>query len=446
MIQLEDVTSSLTNSHDFFDKSAQLLSQYWWLLDFKWTDLFIKDVLSNIPDEWNCFLDSLTHQQLYYMLNNMLLPPDISSKDVPESFNDFIEKCSNLAFRLKWPMIESPVVAAMKNVNPATHKHQSPMKHRESESLAYFVENLIANNQLLSEYKSSLTILDIGCGLGYVSNKLNQLGFNVIGIEAREQLVKKASIRNKNVKFICKFIDEKPETLTFLSKILSEECQPHGKVLMIGLHSCGDLLSYMMNIYTKIDCVIGLACITCCYHKISPNAFPRSKLFTKVGKEYNLQFNQVTLRVGCQCTPIKWADDLKNLPNHTLAATSRALLEEILITNKLPWNRIRCKLKLASSFDEYFEQIIPGFDISEKEKVIDTWNKLVSIRKNQLNKVKNVKILQTLIQPVTETVILVDHMIKLCELGYPSSVFQVYSQLISPRNTLLLSLKDKVNG
>lgn len=439
MMPLEGTTESLNHASDFFDQASQLLAKYWWLLDFKWTDLFIKDVLSNIPDEWNCFLDSLTSDQLYFMLNHMSLPSELS-QTAPDSFQDFLKKCSNLAVRLKWPMIQSPT--AMKVLKPSTHKHQSPMKHRESECLAFFVETLVNSNETLKHQKSSLTILDIGSGLGYVSCKLNQTGFKVIGIEAREALVKKASQRNPNVKFICKFIDETPETIEFLSQVINEECGSDGKVLMIGLHSCGDLLSYMMNIYTQIENIIGMACVTCCYHKISPDAFPRSKLFEKVSDKNGIHFTPVTLRVGCQCTPVKWADDLDNLPNHTLAAASRALLEEIKVNNNISWDRIRCKLKLASSLDEYFEQILPGFGPEKREKVIEIWNNLRLTRSHQLNQVKNVKILQTLIQPVTESVILMDHLAKLCELGYPSSLYQVYSQLISPRNTLLLSLKS----
>lgn len=440
-IKIQSTDETLRNASQYFQQVSKILSEFWWLLDFKWTHLFVDNILTNIPRDWNDFLDSFTHSQIYFMMKQMTIPPELST-NVPESFKKFLDDCRHLSLRLEWPMIESPAVVAMTHVKPSARKYQSPMKHRESESLAYFVKRLVESTELLDFHqRSRLTILDIGCGLGYISGKLNEEGFKVIGIEAQKDLVITASKRNTNVKYIQRMIDDSPENIQFLTHLLRDECGNDGKVLMIGLHTCGDLLSYMMNIYTEVDQIIGLACITCCYHKISAHAFPRSQLFSKIANDYCLKFNPVAMRVGCQCTPSKWAEDIENLPKHTLAAFSRSILEEMLVLKRISWNRIRCKLKLASTLPEYLDQILPGFDVDAQDGVINTWNSLLSTRSCQLNQVKNLKILQTLIQPVTETVILMDHCVRLCEMSLPSCVYQVYSQLISPRNTLLLSLK-----
>ncbi|KAJ8306713.1 hypothetical protein KUTeg_015754 [Tegillarca granosa] len=41
------------------------------------------------------------------------------------------------------------------------------------------------------------------------------------------------------------------------------------RVLMIGLHCCGDLTPTMMDYFLKLDIVKGLCCVSCCYHRMN---------------------------------------------------------------------------------------------------------------------------------------------------------------------------------
>ncbi len=58
---------------------------------------------------------------------------------------------------------------------------------------------------LLGELKGPLglqTVIDVGCGLGYFSGFLSSLGFDVTGVDGRQQNVVEAQRRNPDIRFV----------------------------------------------------------------------------------------------------------------------------------------------------------------------------------------------------------------------------------------------------
>ncbi|MUK89764.1 methyltransferase domain-containing protein [Ornithinibacillus sp. L9] len=58
--------------------------------------------------------------------------------------------------------------------------------------------------------KSGSDILDVGCGDGYGSFKLQQLGYNVTGVDISSEMISKAMQRTKNISFIQSDMNELP--------------------------------------------------------------------------------------------------------------------------------------------------------------------------------------------------------------------------------------------
>ena len=142
-----------------------------------------------------------------------------------------------------------------------------------------------------AENKNINTIIDIGCGKGYLTNYISMNSdLRTIGIEGDENYTNKMMLRiNKIEQIVNKeniiinkaegytsFLTYKttPEEFKILCKINNEE-----DIILTGLHPCGDLTPTLMRLFKNIDQIKGLIFIGCCYNKLSenPNYFYLSK-------------------------------------------------------------------------------------------------------------------------------------------------------------------------
>ena len=96
-----------------------------------------------------------------------------------------------------------------------------------------------------SKRLSPLTILDIGCGGGLVSEPLSRLGADVTGIDASAKNVEVAKIHAKKSKLKIKYINTTPEKIKINKKfdvILNLEIVEHVENLDLFLKSSSELL------------------------------------------------------------------------------------------------------------------------------------------------------------------------------------------------------------
>jgi len=109
-------------------------------------------------------------------------------------------------------------------------------------------------DQISSHYKidrnkkfplKGLTILDIGCGGGLISEPMSRLGAKVTGIDASKKNIKVASLHAKKNKLKINYLCTSPEEISKKGKydiILNLEIVEHVENLDLYLKSCCELL------------------------------------------------------------------------------------------------------------------------------------------------------------------------------------------------------------
>ena len=114
--------------------------------------------------------------------------------------------------------------------------------------IEYIVEEISKHFKLNRNKKfllKDLTILDIGCGGGLISEPMARLGGNITGIDASEKNIKIASLHSKENNLKITYLNKSPEQLDEKEKfdiILNLEVVEHVDNLDLYLKSCYKLL------------------------------------------------------------------------------------------------------------------------------------------------------------------------------------------------------------
>ena len=144
----------------------------------------------------------------------------------------------------------------------------------------------LLGNAIIAESKNKNinTIIDIGCGKGYLTNYISMnSNLRVIGIEGDENYTNKMMLRiNKieqiNTKKENTFINKAEGYTSFLTyKTTPEEFKSLAKIdsnesiILTGLHPCGDLTPTLMRFFKNMPQIKSLIFVGCCYNKLSEN-------------------------------------------------------------------------------------------------------------------------------------------------------------------------------
>ena len=144
--------------------------------------------------------------------------------------------------------------------------------------IKYIKQNIINNFKLKNKTKplSGISILDIGCGGGLLSEPMARLGASVTGIDASDKNIKIAKLHSKKNKLKINYLISSPEKLRIEKKfdvILNMEIVEHVEDIDFFLRSCSKLL--------KKNGLMFVATI---------NKTLKSYVFAIVGAEYILRW------------------------------------------------------------------------------------------------------------------------------------------------------------
>ena len=114
--------------------------------------------------------------------------------------------------------------------------------------IEYIVEKIIHHFRIKenkANFLNDLSILDIGCGGGLISEPMARLGGSVTGIDASEKNIEVAKLHSKKSKLKIDYINKSPEQLDGTKKfdiILNLEIIEHVENVEFYIKSCYNLL------------------------------------------------------------------------------------------------------------------------------------------------------------------------------------------------------------
>ena len=113
--------------------------------------------------------------------------------------------------------------------------------------ISYIKNNIVRDLKLKNKKKplEKVKILDVGCGGGLLSEPMNRLGADVVGIDASNNNIKIAKLHAKKSNLKIKYINSSPENFKTQKKfdvILNMEIVEHVDDINFFIKSCSKLL------------------------------------------------------------------------------------------------------------------------------------------------------------------------------------------------------------
>lgn len=305
-------------------------------------------------------------------------------------------------------------------------------------------------------------IIDIGSGVGHLSRLLAyKYGFKVCTFEANNILSNSAKKLDDAFKqglgkykvayenfiqpiHINKMITHNLDISNFINDI-KDAFQETGalKFGIVGLHPCGDLSPILLNLFNECAEAVFINMASCCYMKLSLTppimGFPLSKHCHK--KNWSLSY--LSCEIACHAIEnyvMKLKDDdFIQLKVHAY----RAALEKLLMSYnpKLKHSCISSiKYTDKLTFKEYCLKTTERFNLSIPDDIFISFEHLIN---NTWQKVVIFYSLRLLLAPLIENIILLDRMLFLSENRHVSEIIPAFDCIVSPRNFVITSVKNK---
>ncbi|KAK3790011.1 hypothetical protein RRG08_016328 [Elysia crispata] len=456
--------------------ALNLLKKFDWIHSPQVIKIF-DGTLQNIPSEWLPFLAELDTQEL----NNLPYLGESSSQVYPAwptSLHEFLQLTSQLSL-LRGQIDLQPTAI---DANMARGMNQK--KLHEVSYMASLVHNV------MSEAGCDL-IVDVGSGLGYLDHVLHQVHHHaVLGLEVNDSHVTRAETRAaaqglqcggvKSVKFNLTYdtacFQQFESLLSSTAWTLTCHCNTayqadlsalngpvvdtrratlrSPRVCLIGLHCCGDLSPTMLALFHQVPSVRAVCCVSCCYHKMSCvsdelSSFPLSSSCKKIYDTLKTEglswhISPQTLRLGAQETRSRWRQQTEEDHfDHVRHVAYRGLLELAECGDPVMKRKLvrKCDFSSFNSFlHSYFSSTYFSEDEISRGKL--SLNYLYTKHKDEFQLIEIFTALQTLVQPVIESLIYNDRLLWLMERGYTNvKVLPVFNEAVSPRNLAIAVIK-----
>ncbi|KAH8254027.1 hypothetical protein KR032_008098 [Drosophila birchii] len=370
----------------------------------------------------------------------------------------------------------------------------SAKKCHEVELTAALVDHLVKNSN------EACCIVDAGDGKGYLSSRLAlQYGHRVLGIDANAANTENALSRNRKLQRAWNGLTERAElqsqgitpkrrgkksptrdasksapslenyrtTARFITtelnfgELLAEHFpqlagKPNNNICLTGLHTCGNLASTCLQVFhAQSDCRL-LCNIGCCYHllreRFSKQEFFGNKALMDMQTDFGfplsryLQERQVRMGRNARmlaAQSIERTLDAKELPSITLYY--RALLE-VLVCRHAPHSKNELqvgKVRKLEDFPDYIRKCsskleapwLAAIGEAELQELLQEYAK----HKHYLDLFY---LLRMSFAPILESLILLDRLLYLKELGYDRSyLIDLFDPVISPRHYAIVAIK-----
>jgi len=212
------------------------------------------------------------------------------------------------------------------------------------------------------------------------------------------------------------------------------------RLLLTGLHACGDLSVAMVRTFARCDRIKALVSVSCCYMRMSledeDRGYPLSS-FLSGFKEHKMNYG--SLRIACH-SMTSFVDSLKGDEKKLKLFCYRAILEHLIRKYHPEVKRpMISSIKNVETFEEYLQaayyklHLLPPDLQSHREeinKMLARWRSVVTFFA-----------LGILMSPLIETIVLLDRCLYLKEQGYSPILKTLFKPQISPRCHVIIASK-----
>ncbi|XP_027832288.1 methyltransferase-like protein 25B isoform X1 [Ovis aries] len=439
---------------------TRVVTLYRSILDAYIIEFFTDNLWGTLPCSWQEALDGLNPPQLATLLLGMPREGEVARYRSVWPLTLLALKSTAYAlaftrtpgFQTPSEFLENPSQSS--RLTAPFRKHVRPKKQHEIRRLGELVKKL-------SDLTGCTQVVDVGSGQGHLSRFMSLgLGLMVKSIEGDQRLVERAQRldqellqtlekeekRNPKVvqtgprhppHHVVRWVD--PTTLCEeLLLPLETSPQSGARLLLTGLHACGDLSVALLRHFSCCPEVVALASVGCCYMKLSdPGGYPLSQWVAGL-PGYELPYR---LREGACHALEEYAERLQKAGPSLRTHCYRAALETVIRCAQPELRRPGVQgiprvheLKIEEYVQRGLQRV--GLDPQLPLNVA-----ALQAHQAQENRVVAFFSLALLLAPLVETLILLDRLLYLQEQGFHAELLPIFSPELSPRNLVLVATK-----
>ncbi|XP_072503371.1 methyltransferase-like protein 25B [Notamacropus eugenii] len=441
---------------------TRVLPLYGFILDAYIIEFFTDCLWEKLPSSWQEVLDGLTPPQIATMLLEMpSAGEEIRYRSVwPLTLLALKATAHALAF-IRTPeslgpneFQENPSQSSL--LAAQFRKHVKPKKQHEIRRLGELVKKL-------SDITGCNQVVDMGSGQGHLTRFLALgLGLSVTGIEKDSRLVERAqhldqellsilkkeewrkpqiisAIPRRPPNHIVSWVDPTALSQELLSPLKSEAVQaPARRLLLTGLHACGDLSVTLLQHFACCPEAVALASVGCCYMKLTtPGGYPLSHWVSGL-QDHRLPYK--FREVACHALE-EYAERLRGAGPTLRTHCYRAALETV-IRGAQPGLCRPGVQSIPRAHDLPLEEYIRlGLQRVGLDPAVPLDLAFLNECMAQEHRVVAFFSLALLLAPLVETLILLDRLLFLQEQGCYAELLPVFRPELSPRNLVLVATK-----
>ncbi|NWX10790.1 RRNAD protein, partial [Caloenas nicobarica] len=223
------------------------------------------------------------------------------------------------------------------------------------------------------------------------------------------------------------------------------------RVLVTGLHACGDLSPALLRHFARSPAVAAVASVACCYMKLStppqppgcPPGYPLSAAVTALpGHALSYRAREAACHALEEFVG-RLGTGSASLRVHCYRAMLESLIRAADPAQRRP--RVQTVRKAhALSFPQYARLGLPRVGLDPAAVPLDS--AAVGAMLEQQHKVVAFLSLVLLLAPLVETLILLDRLLYLREQGFHCALIPLFDPLFSPRNLVLVAARTPLGA
>ncbi|XP_021517540.1 methyltransferase-like protein 25B isoform X4 [Meriones unguiculatus] len=439
---------------------TRVLALYRSILDAYIIEFFTDSLWGTLPKSWQEALDGLSPPQLATLLLGMPREgEEVSYRSVwPLTLLALKSTACALAFtrtpgfHTPSEFLENPSQSSQ--LTAPFRKHVKPKKQHEIRRLGELVKKL-------SDLTGCTQVVDVGSGQGHLSRFMSLgLGLTVKSLEGNQRLVERAQRLDQE---LLQALDKMKRRHPKVAQRGPHHCPHHvvqwvspttlceelllplempgqcsTRLLLTGLHACGDLSVALLRHFCCCPEVVALASVGCCYMKLSdPGSYPLSEWVAGL-PSHELPYR---LREGACHALEDYVERLQKagpgLQTHCFRAALETVIRHVCPELRRPGvqgiPRVH-ELKI----EEYVQRGLQRVGLDPQVSL-----DLAALQAHQAqeNRVTAFFSLALLLAPLVETLILLDRLLYLQEQGFYAELLPIFNPQLSPRNLVLVATK-----